>query len=333
MNLIFLNIISFMYNMNKNIIDTLYQQLNSYRTDKSKKWKALALQKAINSLKNYDLEIKCGNDVKDLPNIGKGIVARINEIITTGTLTDINKTPDQEIKLIEKFKEITGVGNTKAKSWIKDGYKTIEDIKKAGKDGKIKLTHHIEIGLRYYEDFKQRIPRLEIKKIDKLFGKILKKFNPKLLYKICGSYRRGQKDSGDIDIIITDPEYEGNIQDQKYLSSIVKLCKNKDLIIDDLTSSGEKKYMGVCRLPGYEIARRIDIRCFNKEEYYAAVIYFTGSKNFNVLVRQKCKSKGYSLNEYGLINVENKELRYLQSEEELFEILEIPYLKPDERDF
>ena len=183
------------------------------------------------------------------------------------------------------------------------------------------------------EDFKQRIPRLEIKKIDKLFGKILKKFNPKLLYKICGSYRRGQKDSGDIDIIITDPEYEGNIQDQKYLSSIVKLCKNKDLIIDDLTSSGEKKYMGVCRLPGYEIARRIDIRCFNKEEYYAAVIYFTGSKNFNVLVRQKCKSKGYSLNEYGLINVENKELRYLQSEEELFEILEIPYLKPDERDF
>ena len=146
MNLIFLNIISFMYNMNKNIIDTLYQQLNSYRTDKSKKWKALALQKAINSLKNYDLEIKCGNDVKDLPNIGKGIVARINEIITTGTLTDINKTPDQEIKLIEKFKEITGVGNTKAKSWIKDGYKTIEDIKKAGKDGKIKLTHHIEIG-------------------------------------------------------------------------------------------------------------------------------------------------------------------------------------------
>jgi DNA polymerase (family 10) len=70
-----------------------------------------------------------------------------------------------------------------------------------------------------------------------------------------------------------------------------------------------------------------------KERIKRRVIYFTGSKNFNVLVRQKAKGLGYSLNEYGLVNNDNGELRYLKSEEELFEILGIPYLKPTDRDF
>lgn len=319
--------------MNKKIIDTLYQQLNSYRNDKSKKWKGIALQKAISTIKKCGFEIVASSQVSNLPHIGKGMLKRIDEILKTGTLSDLQQTPHYDTNLIEIFKGITGVGDAKAKKWIDEGYKSIKDIKEAKREGKIKLTHHIEIGLRYYEDFKKRIPRGEIKKIDKMFGKILKKYNKNLVYQICGSYRRGQDDSGDIDIIITDPGYNENIQDQKHLSSIVKICKDLDFFIDDLTTLGEKKYMGVCRLPGFEIARRIDIRCFNYREYPAAVIYFTGSKNFNVLVRQKAKGLGYSLNEYGLVNIDNGELRYLKSEEELFEILGIPYLKPTDRDF
>jgi DNA polymerase beta len=319
--------------MNKKIIDTLYQQLNAYRQDKSKKWKAIALQKAISTIKKCDFEITSSSQISNLPHIGNGMLGRIDEILNTGTLGDLANVKEYDTELIEKFKGITGVGDAKAKKWIEEGYKSIDDIKQAKRDGKIKLTHHIEIGLRYYEDFEKRIPRSEIKKIDKLFGKILKKYNKNLVYQICGSYRRGQKDSGDIDIIITDLGYDGNIQDLKHLSSVVKLCKDMDFIVDDLTTMGEKKYMGVCRLPGYEISRRIDIRCFNREEYPAAVLYFTGSKNFNVLVRQKAKGLGYSLNEYGLVNNDNGELRHLKSEEELFEILGIPYLEPTERDF
>ena len=44
--------------MNKLIIGTLLKQLNLYKKDKSKKWKSIALQKAINSIKNLDFEIK-----------------------------------------------------------------------------------------------------------------------------------------------------------------------------------------------------------------------------------------------------------------------------------
>jgi len=319
--------------MNKLIIGTLLKQLNLYKKDKSKKWKSIALQKAINSIKNLDFEIKSSGDVKGIKGIGKGMLSRIDEILTTGTLSDLKDENVIDVNLIEKFKEITGVGDVKAEQWIKSGFKSVNDVLKAFNEGKLEVTHHIRVGLTYFNDFKQRIPRKEIEKIEKIFGKYLKQMNKDLVYQICGSYRRGCKDSGDVDIIITNPNIEKNIQKYKYLTSIVNLCKSNGFIIDDLTSMGEKKYMGVCRLSNNSKARRIDIRCFNKDEYPAALLYFTGSKNFNVLVRQKANGLGYSLNEYGLKNKNTNSLRSLNSEEELFEILKIPYLKPNERDF
>ena len=319
--------------MNKLIIETLLKQLSLYRKDKSKKWKSIALQKAITSIKNIDFEIKSSSGVKGVKGIGKGMLSRIDEILSTGTLSCLMEDNVVDVNLIEKFKEITGVGDVKAEQWVKSDFKSVNDILKAFNEGKLEVTHHIGVGLTYYNDFKERMPRKEIEKIEKIFGKYLKQMNKDLVYQICGSYRRGCKDSGDVDIIITNPNIKGNIQKYKYLTSIVNLCKLTGFIIDDLTNMGEKKYMGVCRLSNKSKARRIDIRCFNKDEYPAALLYFTGSKNFNVLVRQKANGLGYSLNEYGLKNKNTNNLRSLNSEEELFEILKIPYLKPNERDF
>ena len=114
--------------MNKKIIDTLYQQLNSYRNDKSKKWKGIALQKAISTIKRCDFEIVASNQVSNLPHIGKGMLKRIDEILKTGTLGDLQLSPQYDTNLIEIFKGITGVGDTKAKKWIDEGYKSIETI-------------------------------------------------------------------------------------------------------------------------------------------------------------------------------------------------------------
>ena len=318
--------------MNKQIIDTLSQQLNLYRKDKSKKWKAIALQKAINSIKGLDFEVKSSADVKGVKGIGKGMLDRIDEILSTGTLEDL-AAESINIDLLNKFKAVTGVGDVKAEQWIKDGFKSINDVLVAVASGKLEVTHHIQVGLKYYKDFQERIPRSEIEGIEKFFGKILVGFNRKLTYHICGSYRRGCTDSGDVDIIITEPNATDDIHGNKYLTGIVEACKSAGFIVDDLTTLGEKKYMGVCKVDPNGKARRIDIRCFNYGEYYAALLYFTGSKNFNVLVRQKANVLGYSLNEYGLITKSTGELHPLKSEEELFKILNIPYLSPTERDF
>jgi DNA polymerase/3'-5' exonuclease PolX len=235
------------------------------------------------------------------------------------------------MKIINSFTDITGIGVKRATEWYGKGYRSIENIKKDIKLGKIKSTHHIDIGLKYYKDFRLRIPRNEVKQIGDIFKTILKKIDKNLVCKICGSYRRGLTSSGDIDIIITNPKIKGLISKERYLSKVVEECIKNKLIIDNLTSLGEKKYMGVCKLNKTSKARRIDIRCVNSYEYYAAIIYFTGSAKFNIYLRNKALKKGYKLNEYNLEKISNKQKIYIKYEKELFEILDIEYVSPKKR--
>ena len=62
-------------------------------------------------------------------------------------------------------------------------------------------------------------------------------------------------------------------------------------------------------------------------------MYFTGNKYFNLYIRNKCLEKNFSLNEYYLTNLNNDEKTYLKNEKEIFEILNISYLNPEERNF
>ena len=156
----------------------------------------------------------------------------------------------------------------------------------------------------------------------------LLKINSNYIFNICGSYCRGKKDCGDIDVLITinDPTYD-NIN--HCLHGYINILTDKGILIDHLTEKGDKKYMGFCKLNG--IVRRIDIRYIDYQSYYPALIYFTGSKEFNIKVRNKALEKGYSLSEYGLKEKSSGKLITLDSEEELFKLLNIPYQLPIDR--
>lgn len=316
---------------NEKIIKVLREQVDEYKVDKSMRWKTRALYKAIRAISEYDGHITSGNEaVKNISGIGKGIGKRIDEILKTGTLNELG---EKKIYLcqLNELKTITGVGDTRAKKWIKEGIVSVNDVRKAIASKKTTSTHHINIGLKYYEDLKLKIPRNEATAMAKIIKETLKLIDSNLIFDICGSYRRGRDSCGDIDILISNPKMK-KIASKKYLSKVVAKLKSVGFIIDSLTEKGEKKYMGICRLANSMPTRRIDIRAFDIGSYYAAMLYFTGSKNFNVIVRQKAIDLGYSLNEYGLTNMETKKKVELQSEEELFKLLDIPYLKPTDRD-
>lgn len=337
--------------MNSKIIKLLTIQMNKYKQKSTElfktnkkdglkfRFKAAAIQKGINTIIKYGKPLKSSKDIAHLNGIGKGLAERIDEILKTGTLKDVvsNKTKVKETiktigkkdKVIDLFTSITGVGISRANTWYNSGLRTLTDVKRNIQLGKLKSTHHINIGLKYYTDFKKRIPRKEIKKVDLVFKKILKAVNKDLIYKICGSYRRKLSTSGDIDIIITNPKISRDIHKKKYLSRLINKSIECGFIIDNLTSLGEKKYMGVCRLG--KIARRIDIRCFNRDEFITALIYFTGSRNFNIYLRNTALKQGYMLNEYYLMKKNGKKKIYLRYEKELFEILGIKYVSPRDR--
>ncbi len=301
-----------------------------YKGDNDKKWNLRAISIAINSIKKYDGDIISGSQMeKDLKGIGNKIAKRIDEILETG---DLNELSLYKVNYIDNLLNITGVGNVRAKKWLEMDIKTIDDVIKAKNDKLIDTTHHIDIGIKYYYDLMEKIPRSEIDEIKIIIGDNLKLINKDLIYDICGSYRRGTSYSGDIDILITNPKFIENISKNNYLEKIVKKLKEINFIVDSLTDKGDTKYMGICKLTDKSKARRIDIRVIDYQSYYVALLYFTGNKNFNIYIRKEALKHNYSLNEYGMIDTRDNSIIFMKSEEEIFKKLNIPYLKPEERD-
>ena len=326
-----------MTSLKDSIIQNLEKLQIIYKKDPEKKWNLKALTIAINAIKKYDGPIISGTQMKtDIKGVGDKIAIRIDEIISTGTLEELESDDKEEAKLspYEKILLITGVGPARAKKWVNElGCKNVEDVKKAIEEEKIKSTHHIDIGIKYYDDFQQKIPRVQIDVVKGIFSIKLKEINEKLVFEICGSYRRGLPESGDIDILISHPDYMNDIDSKNFLGDIVKLFIKLNMITDCLTMKGKTKFMGVFKLPDNPIARRIDIRLVDYSSYYTSILYFTGNKDFNVYLRQKALDKKYSLNEYTLTDIENNSFIDLKSEREIFDILEIPYVKPEERNY
>ena len=196
------------------------------------------------------------------------------------------------------------------------------------------------LGLKYFYDMSQKIPRDEVEKIEIILKKLAQRLNPDINVCLCGSYRRGRARSGDIDCLITHPAIKTKedleTAQTNILSKFVKILTDVNFIIDHLTDYGKSKYMGFCMINylgrKINIARRIDIKFIPYNSFGAAILYFTGSKNFNTLMRSFARTKGYMLNEYGLVRQSDNILISCPEEMDAFKILNYPYKNPEERD-
>ena len=308
------------------IISNLNNLKKKYSLDQSKKWNLKALSSAIKSISEFKEKIISGTQLKEqIKGIGDKISKRIDEIIETGKLSELNE-EDNTSNSLNNLLLITGVGLTRAKKWVELGINNIDQLKEAIKKGKVTSTHHIDIGIKYYEDFQLKISRDEINKLKENISKVIKNIDKNIIFEICGSYRRGLLESGDIDILLTSKN-----SNKKLLSLIVEELIKAKIIIDNLTNKGDTKFMGVCILEGNNVGRRIDIRYVDYESFYTSIIYFTGSKNFNVYLRNKALENKYTLNEYSLSSLIDDSKIIINSEKDIFDILDIPYLKPTER--
>lgn len=120
-------------------------------------------------------------------------------------------------------------------------------------------------------------------------------------YEIVGSYRRGKSESGDIDVIITS---EDPVVFDKFINQLLE-----DQIITNVLSRGKTKSLVVSKIPSSKFHRRLDLLYTRPREYPFAVLYFTGSKGFNTVMRGHALKKGFSLNEHGLSKMIDKKNR------------------------
>ncbi|XP_030747408.1 DNA polymerase beta-like isoform X2 [Sitophilus oryzae] len=295
-----------------------------------------AYRKAVATLATYPTRIKSGHEAKSLPGIGEKISKKIDEFLQTGKLKKLeNIHQDKSSQIINLLTRVSGIGPVKAQKLFSDGIMTLDDLRK----NQDKLTHHQIIGLRYFDDFEKRIPRAEIHEIENILKREITEVDPKYEIIICGSYRRGKPESGDIDTLITHPDYTSDKFNKKHkimvLKSIIEKLKKCGLVTETI-SLGDTKFMGACRLNPDLPTRRLDIRFQPYDQYFCSVLYFTGSDVFNQKMRAHALEKQFTLNEYtlrplGCTGIPGEPVE-ITSERDIFDIIEYPYKKPEERE-
>ena len=260
------------------------------------------------------------------PGIGKTILEKFTEFIATGSLKilDEEKEALHKKRAMDIFSEIYGVGEKKAAEIVDRGITTL--IQLEAQQAQV-LNDKQRIGLKYYRDILERIPRSEIEDYERAF---LASAAPlrNLRLQIVGSYRRQMRDSGDIDVILTSE----NPQD--FVTFVDALLKEN--IIVEVLSRGPSKCLVIGKLPWAQHARRIDFLYTSPKEYPFAVLYFTGSKGFNTVMRERALSRGLTMNEHGFSKMEGKKkgepvTDTFTTEKDIFDYLGLEYKEPQER--
>lgn len=311
----------------QDIIDILEKLRKKEQADKEV-WKARAYAVVIKELKAKEGPVITIEDVKGLKGVGEKILVKIEEIIETGKLKQVQQY-DQKYDLMNELMKIHGIGNVKAKELVEvHGIQSIEELETKQE----LLNDKQKMGLKYWKDFVLRIPRKEMEKHETFIKSSIHKINPELISEIVGSYRRGAKDSGDIDVLITHPNRE--IEDEE-LKNIVKYMEKEKYCVDTF-ALGNKKYLGVCKVKYGRHFRRLDLLITKKHEFPFAILYFTGDFQFNIEMRNICLEQGLTLSEYGLKYVKGPKKgqfveQEFESEQDIFKFLGFKYVKPSDR--
>ena len=283
--------------------------------------KARAYQKAEETLLGLNEEITDVSQLKGKPGIGPTIMEKIKEYLRTGTLELLEREKANPVNILT---EVYGIGPKKAKDLVDKGITTIETLRERQNEV---LNEVQKVGLKYFEDILERIPRSEIDDYNNLFGNTFKKVaETGSQYEIVGSYRRGAKTSGDIDVIIT------STNENVFKKFIDALIQEKTIV--EVLSRGKSKCLVITKIENSKHARRVDFLYTSPEEYPFSVLYFTGSKAFNTVMRGHALKMGYTLNEHriALTSAVGSPIKMnIQNEKDIFDFLKLEYKVPSER--
>ena len=150
-----------MNRLNENFIDILFR-LHSTLKGHGEPFRARAYEKAEETLINYRGTITSTEDIKGLPNIGPGIIKKLDEFVKTGEVKYLKNLEESPINLLTS---VHGIGSVKAKKLIQKGITTIDKLKKVQDT---ELNTQQKKGLLYYDDIQKRIPKDEIDLYDLL---------------------------------------------------------------------------------------------------------------------------------------------------------------------
>ena len=277
--------------------------------------------------------VKEPEKLKELPGIGDRMVEHLEEIVKTGDYALRKKLLKKYPATILDILQLQSLGPKKvALLFKKFKTSTVEDVEKIAKEGKLRSLEGFgekseQNILKAVEVFKKSTGRFLLSTAEeaataitahiKKAGKIVESVTP------AGSLRRGKETVGDLDLLVT---LADGFTAQKHVDVLAEhILKYPG--IDQTLAHGENKVSFTL-----ENGLQVDVRMLEKENFGAALLYFTGSKEHNVALRGRANDMGYTLNEYVLATLKAEKRVAGRTEEEIYAKLKLDYIPPEMRE-
>ena len=320
-----------MANRNAEVIDWLRElaQLTVLAEQNPQSFRARSYDRARHGLEGVtqDLSELSESALQKLDGIGKSTAKKIREYFETGKVDKLEKLRERYPESVVELSRIPGIGpKTLARMRADLGIEDLDALKQAIDDDRLK---EIEgLGTKSQEKIAQAIDRLGLKHgekrtplyramrvADQLVAE-LKDLAGVVDAVPCGSLRRHRETVGDLDIVVASST-AGPIMDWFAGHPLAK----------HVVAKGETKTSIVTRY-----GLQVDLRVVTPDQLGAAVMYFTGSKDHNIRLRQRALQRGWTLNEYALTDQESGEIIASTDEASIYAALELPYIEPPLRE-
>jgi len=303
-------------------------------------YQARTYKNSANLIRTYLLQTGKGRlGMADLPKIaeiqgiGKETMAKLEEIIQTGHLKRMDEllaaTPytEKQVETMVELEGVMGIGPKVARKMVDEGVTGVADLK--GRQ----LTTMQTLGFKYYKDLQSTIPRKEMEKWRVELLKHIHKIEPRAEGILAGSYLMGKRESGDIDLILTSPRIltlpDLSREGGPLMRKIVAELTGAGILLENLWL-GETEIMGfVSSSISNNKVRHLDLKIVPEESLIYYLLYFGSGERFSRKIRSVAKKRGYKLNQWGLYKA--GKIVKIQREEDIFKILEIPYVEAKNR--
>ena len=285
------------------------------------RFKVIAYHRAATSIRNSNDDIEelwRGGKLEDVQYVGSGIAKKIDEYLRTGSLRllqDLERKVPPGVPLLMK---VQGVGPRTAYKLSHDlGITSVEELKKALDSGKLDkefgptVLKSFATGIEKLQSFEKRMLLPEAEGVHQTLASYFGALGIKV--ELAGSLRRGKSTIGDLDLLSTD----------RRATEALAGCPGAAQVLE----SGPKR-ASVKLKEGAQV----DVRVFDESELGAAMLYFTGSKDHNIAMRNLAIDHGWKLNEYGLFDNKSGKRLAGASEEEVFKRLGLEFIPPELRE-
>lgn len=312
---------------NAQIADAFEQMAKLLELKGEKPFRIRAYENGARTVSELDESVAsllaAGKDLTELPGIGDTLAEKIAVMVKTGRLPQLEALQAEFPPVANSLLRIPGLGPKRAGILLKElKIQSLDDLKLACEEGRVsalkgfgkKIEQEILKGLEFASQEESRMLWFQADEVAAELRSHLEGTKTLDRLEFAGSYRRGRETVGDLDVLAQSKDPNAIMDRLGEFPGI-----------SEVLGRGDTK-MSIRILGGPQV----DLRVLPAESFGAALQYFTGSQQHNIVLRRLAQQQGLKINEYGVFRDDDRIAG--ETEEDVYAAVGLPWIPPELRE-